>query len=60
MSERLELWEFSYYDPIRKRWIKGRYRARREEIAARYPQHRIEGAPEIREGDYGQFKPPGK
>ena len=47
---RLELFTFSYFDELRGRWIRARYRATLEEIKARYPQHRIEGEPEIREG----------
>jgi hypothetical protein len=46
---RIELYPFSYYDEIRRRWVRARYRASREEIAARHPQHRIEGPPEVRE-----------
>ena len=33
---------------LRKRWVRGRYRATRTEIAARYSVHRIMGEPEIR------------
>lgn len=51
MTVPLELYPFKYFDPVRKRWAKARYRATREEIAARYPQGwEITGAPEIREG----------
>lgn len=47
---RLELYGFSYFDPMRRRWIRARYRATLEDIRANYPEHRIEGEPEIREG----------
>lgn len=46
---RLELYPFSYFDPLRKRWVRARYVASLGEIAQRYPQYRIEGPPEIRE-----------
>lgn len=45
----LELYHFEYFDPLRKRWLRARYVATREEIAARHSQHRIVGEPEIRE-----------
>jgi len=47
---RVELYAFSYFDPMRKRWIRARYRAHLLDIASRYAQYRIEGPPEIREG----------
>ena len=46
---RLELFPFSYFDPMRKRWIRARYVASLDEIKQRYAQYRIEGQPEIRE-----------
>ena len=45
-----ELFPFSYYDLIRKRWVKARYLAELPEIEARYKQWRLEGPPEIRSG----------
>jgi hypothetical protein len=45
----LELYHFEYFDPLRKRWLRARYVASREAIAARHPQHRLVGEPEIRE-----------
>lgn len=57
-GEALALYAFSYFDPIRRRWVKARYRATVEDIAARYPQFRLEGAPEIRIGGKSGFKPP--
>lgn len=47
---RLELYPFSYFDAIRKRWVRARYVATLADIQATYPQHRIEGEPEVREG----------
>jgi len=46
----LELYAFSYFDERRGRWVRARYRATLEEIAARYARYRIAGAPEIRHG----------
>lgn len=57
-AEHIELRAFSYFDSLRKRWVKGRYRASVSDIAARYQEYRIEGEPEIRSGGSGQFKPP--
>lgn len=51
----LELYPFSYYDEIRKRWIKARYVCELDEIKARYPKYRIEGPPEIRDGGPSGF-----
>jgi hypothetical protein len=47
---RLELYPFSYFDVMRRRWIKARYVAKFQDIAERYDAFRIEGPPEIREG----------
>jgi hypothetical protein len=57
MGDRNELWEFRYFDPLRKRWIKARYRATREDIAGRYAEYQIEGQPEVRKPT-GQVLPP--
>lgn len=62
MARRIELFPFEFYDDIRKRWIRARYRAERHVIAQRYVQARIVGAAEIREeGDLydGTFCPSG-
>lgn len=48
-SRRIELYPFSYYDLMRRKWQRARYRARLDVIAERYPAFKIEGAPEIRE-----------
>jgi hypothetical protein len=45
-----QLYAFSYYDPIRKRWLRARYKATVENIRARHAEFRLEGEPEIREG----------
>ena len=38
-----ELFAFKFFDPIRGRWIHARYKATREEIAARYLKWEITG-----------------
>jgi hypothetical protein len=38
-----ELFPFRFFDPIRGRWIQARYKATREEIAARYEKWEITG-----------------
>jgi hypothetical protein len=38
---RHELFAFKFFDPIRRRWIAARYKATREEIAARYGKWEI-------------------
>jgi hypothetical protein len=48
---RIELFTFHYRDPRTAKWIRARYRAERQEIAARYAEFEIVGAPEIREID---------
>ena len=46
---RIELYAFSHLDPIRRRWVKARYRATLAAIEARYGIFRIEGSPEMQE-----------
>jgi len=53
-----ELFPFRYFDPIRERWIQARYKATREDIAARYDKWEITGPGERRAGAGGQFTPP--
>ena len=47
---RIELYPFSYFDPMRRRWVRARYRASIEDITASHGAVRIEGPPEVREG----------
>ena len=49
MAPRLELFAFRYRDPRTGKWIRARYRAERQEIAARYDEWEITGPAEIRE-----------
>jgi hypothetical protein len=52
------LYPFSYFDPLRRRWIRARYVATLEDIRARHPEHRLEGEPEIRETGRNGFMLP--
>jgi hypothetical protein len=46
----LELFPFKYRSALTGRWVKARYKASREELAARYPQgFEITGPAEVRE-----------
>ena len=47
---RVELYAFSYFDSVRKRWLRARYRATIEDIKSRHSQYKLEGPPEVREG----------
>jgi hypothetical protein len=60
MSEPLELYPFSYWDEMRKRWVKARYVATKADIEATHPKYRIEGPPETRTGQPSGFmvRPP--
>src|SRR4029434_7442898 len=51
MAPRLELLPFRYRDPRTGKWIRARYRADRDEIAARYKEWEIIGPVEIRDVD---------
>lgn len=42
------LFPFESFDLLRRRWVKARYKATIEELAARYPAFRVTGQPEIR------------
>ena len=46
---RVELFAFRYRDPRTGKWIRARYVAERQEIAARYVEWEIIGPAEIRE-----------
>jgi hypothetical protein len=53
------LYPFSYYDALRGRWVRARYKASRADIEKRYAQFRLEGEAEIRTGGGAGFRPPG-
>jgi hypothetical protein len=46
----IKLYPFSYYNEVRKRWVRARYVAQLETIKATYPKYRLEGQAEIRDG----------
>jgi hypothetical protein len=46
----LLLYPFRFFDPIRRRWIRARYFAKRHVIESSYAQWKITGLPEIRSG----------
>ena len=45
----IELFPFRYRDRLTGRWVRARYKATREEMAARYDEWEITGSVEIRE-----------
>ena len=49
MAPRIELFAFRYRDPRTGKWIRARYVAERQEIAARYAEWEITGPAEIRD-----------
>jgi hypothetical protein len=53
------LYEFRYHCPLRKRWVKARYRATLEELGQRYAEWETIGEPEVRVSDpnEGYFSP---
>ena len=51
MAPRLELFAFRYRDPRTGKWVRARYRAEQQEIAARYSEWEITGLAEIRDVD---------
>ena len=54
-----DLYPFRYRDSLTGKWVKARYLAERHEIAARYKEWEITGAPEIRGGGHqtSYFRP---
>ncbi len=49
MAPRLELFPFRFRDPVTGKWVRARYVAERQEIAARYVEWEIIGPAEIRD-----------
>jgi len=45
----VKLYPFRHRDPLTGKWIRARYRATHEEIAARYAEWEVVGPPEIRD-----------
>ena len=57
-SPPLRLYPFRYRDTLTGKWVRARYVAERHEIAERYAEWEITGAPEIRRGSgSGAFSP---
>lgn len=55
----IALFAFRYRDIRTGKWVRARYRATREEIAARYSQWEVTGDPELRADDPVQMFSPG-
>ena len=53
----LTLYPFRFRDALTGKWVRARYLAEREQIAARYKDWEIIGQPEIRPGDVSGFNP---
>ncbi len=54
------LYPFRYRDRLTGKWIRARYQATREDIAARYAVWEITGPPEIRESSGGAYFNPAR
>lgn len=48
-NKKLELWPFSYFCPMRKKWFRARYVATLDDIGQRYGAFKLTGKPEIRD-----------
>ena len=57
MPNELEVFPFRYRDPRTGRWVKARYMATPDEIAARYKEWELTGPGEIRRPLDGYFNP---
>ena len=57
VADPLDLYAFRFLDPVTGRWMRARYRATAAEIAARYANFRLEGAPERRPREAAGFDP---
>ena len=57
MPDTIELFPFRYKDARTGKWVKARYKATRDEIAARYAEWEITGAGEVRTPRAGYFNP---
>lgn len=51
------LYPFRFKDPITGRWVRARYRASLEDIAARYAEWDVTGEPVTYRGNQGHFSP---
>jgi len=57
MAYELEVFPFRYRDPRTGRWVKARYMATPDEIAARYQEWELTGLGEIRRPLDGYYNP---
>lgn len=46
---RIELYQFEYFDELRKKWMRARYRCQLAAIAERHKLFRTIGDPEVRD-----------
>ncbi len=53
----LVLFPFRFRDPVSGKWVRARYVAEREVIAARYAAWEITGVPELRQSVDAAFSP---
>lgn len=51
------LYPFRFRDPLTGKWVRARYKATREDIAARYSVWELTGPPEVRDPIGGYFNP---
>ena len=57
MLETFEVFPFRYRDPRTGKWVKARYKATPDEIAARYAEWEIVGPGEVRRPRTDYFNP---
>ena len=56
-SDHLVLYPFRFRDPVSGKWVRARYKATRDELAARYTEWELYGPPEIRVRTATGFSP---
>ena len=56
-ADPLVLYPFRFRDPVSRKWVRARYKATRDELAARYAEWEPCGPPEIRVSGAGGFSP---
>jgi hypothetical protein len=53
----IELYPCRYRDPLTRRWVRGRYKASKSDLAARYAEWEVIGPPETRKPLDAAFTP---
>ena len=53
----LLLYPFRFVDPLAGRWVRARYRAALQDLAARYDRFEVTGEPEVRHVGVAGFSP---